>query len=105
MDRPGRNPGDKPLKMEIQDITKNLLTSNPVERWTLSNAEFNELNNSDDIREADVWFDASPGWIGGFKIFFNGALIASFKTFPAFEKRLTKLSSDWNLTTIGPKQW
>jgi hypothetical protein len=91
--------------MNLSDITKKLLTESPGERWSLSNDEHNESVGSDDCREADVWFDDSPGWRGGFKIFFNGALIASLKTFPAFQKRLTKLCSDWNLTTIGPKVW
>ena len=52
---------------------------------------------SDDIRGAECWFNPVSGWLGGFKIEFNGELIHSSKTFTAFKKRLDKLISDWHL--------
>lgn len=65
----------------------------------------NELHQieieDDDIRQAKVWHDGNdsclPSWGHGFKIFFNGKLIHSSKTFKSLEKRLNKLINDWHL--------
>ena len=56
--------------------------------------------DNDDIRGAECWFNPVAGWLGGFKIEFNGSLIHSSKTFVAFKKRLDKLISDWHLELI-----
>ena len=50
-------------------------------------------------RTAEVsWTDGGKhSWAKGYKIWFNGAFIASFITFPAIEKRLQELIEKWDL--------
>jgi hypothetical protein len=62
------------------------------------NNDVHQMNiGDDDIRQAKVWFDGSVSWATGFKIFFNGELIHSSKTFKSMKKRLDKLVADWSL--------
>ena len=56
-------------------------------------------NNIDDFRQANcryMEYEANS-WANGFKISFNGADY-SFKTFSAFNNKLSQLTNDFNLT-------
>lgn len=55
---------------------------------------------TDDIRTAEIWHDAR-GTFTGFKIWFNGEIIHSSKTFPSFEKRLNQLIEKWGLKEVN----
>ncbi len=57
-----------------------------------NNATFQEKIESDDVREASVFFRDK------FMIMFNGSLIHSSKTFSSLENKLNKLITDWHLT-------
>lgn len=77
--------------------TKNQLLTGQIfqfdnEKWCIE-------NENDDFRGAEVFFSSNQlsGWDRGFKIWFNGKLIHSSKTFESMDKRLQKLISDWNL--------
>lgn len=62
------------------------------------NEQFCEITNSDDFRIAECSFrnETTNTWSNGFKIQFNGGLF-SFKTFTAFDKKLSQLKNDFNL--------
>ena len=82
-------------------MTKNDLLNG--KRFMLDNEEYQAMIENDDIRSAEIYHEDPPGssWATGFKIWFNGKLIHSSKTFPAFKKRLEKLIYDWNLKYKG----
>ncbi len=61
------------------------------ELWCLS-------NESDDLRQAEVVFKTDgPSWSRGFRLWFNGKLLHTSKTFKSLETRLNKLRFKWNL--------
>jgi len=64
-----------------------------------SNEEHQLSIREDNIRIARVEFeqDNSNDWANGFKIWFNGKLIHSSKTFKSLQNRLDKLIDKWNL--------
>ena len=64
-------------------------------------------NHKDEIRGGKIWFDGPnsnmPDWAQGFKIFFNGKLIHSSKTFKSLQRRFDRLVLKWNLTEPNPR--
>lgn len=64
----------------------------------LNNAQWCEDNQSDDFRQMELSKRDEPThtWANGFKIEFNGKAF-SFKTFPAFRKKIDQLINDLNL--------
>lgn len=83
----------------INEITAKELKDG--KRFFFSNEVHQESIQGDDVRIAEVRFvDSKHSWATGFKIESNGAIIGSFKTFPAMIKRLEKLAKDWTLTPI-----
>jgi len=65
----------------------------------LSNKEHQFNIGKDDIRIArlELEQDNTHTWVNGFKIWFNGELLHSSKTFKSFEKRLNILIEKWDL--------
>lgn len=60
-----------------------------------------ETTDTEDFRAAELSFEESKHtWATGFKIWFNGALIHSSKTFKPAENRLNRLIEKWNLKLI-----
>lgn len=57
-----------------------------------------QLNLSSADHDLEAWFDDSSNWQGGFKIWFNGTLVHSSKTFKSFEKKLNALTVKYELT-------
>ena len=72
--------------------------------FSLNNENWCVENESDDFRGADVWFDQSGGWKGGFKILFNGELVHCSKTFPSLKKKLDSLISRWHLEVVTTEE-
>ena len=70
-------------------------------QFLFNNENHQIMIGDDDIRSAMICFDGEdsglPSWGHGFKIWFNGALIHSCKTFKSLESRLGKLIEKWNL--------
>lgn len=70
-------------------------------RFIFDNENWCIENESDDIRSAEVWFDNGENhkrqWGIGFKIWFNGMLIHSCKTFSSLDRKLNSLCGAWNL--------
>ena len=68
------------------------------ESFFFNNELWCEGNESDDFRQAKVYFkDHGPLWSRGFYLWFNGALLHTSKTFKSLENRLSKLVLKWNL--------
>ena len=63
----------------------------------LSNESYQVNIESDDIREAECYYENTLRSFKGYKIWFNGSLIHSSITFESFNKRLNKLIDKWNL--------
>ena len=61
------------------------------------------FKNEGESLEAECFFDNSNNWTRGFKIWFNGKLIHSTKTFKPLEKRLNKLIEKWDLKEVNNK--
>lgn len=71
-------------------------------RFIFSNEKYQTSTQNDDIRTAEVYWEEIPNhsWATGFKIFFNGSLIHSSKTFKSCQNKLNSLIKTWNLEII-----
>jgi len=65
---------------------------------TFDSEKFCAETQSDDLRIAECQY-TSGGFLQGFQIRFNGALFL-FKTFAAFDKKLSKLKKEFNLELV-----
>lgn len=80
---------------ELKDLVKRFELLNG-EVFHFSNEQYQESICNDDIRNAEVFF-TNKHTISGYKIYFNGALIHSSKTYLSMINRLELLVNDWHL--------
>ncbi len=71
--------------------------------YVFSNENYQVLIGSDDIRTADVHYHSEDKaqWRNGYYIWFNGALIAMYKTYKPMINRLNKLIDKWHLELVN----
>jgi hypothetical protein len=72
-------------------------------KFIFSNEKYQVEIENDDIREAECYYINNPKYQFeiGYKIWFNGKLIHSSKSYPAFERRFLQLQKDWHLEMTG----
>jgi hypothetical protein len=69
-------------------------------KYIYNNENYCIQHGDDDIRGAEVYYTKHYSWECGFKIWFNGELIHTSKTFSSLERRLNTLLIKWHLELI-----
>lgn len=93
----------KPKSMKVSEIKERRLQEG--QKLFFDNTAHQESIEDDDIRGAEIWHDSQlPGWANGYKIYFNGGLIHSSKTFKSMINRLNKLIERWNLEHVSTEE-
>lgn len=88
--------------MKEFEITEQSLKNGTI--FHLDNQKHQEKIGGDDIRSAEVSFDDSDeNWAKGFKIWFNGKLIHTSKTFKSLQNKLNELCDNWKLEIVEMK--